>query len=279
MEYLPDSIGAMTQKGNHVATFDVRSANLAVINSVTKYPSIPTYHALGERGLLTEDPLQFVGTTIMTEKIDGVNARIILLPDGTYLIGSRERLVYARGDLIEHPADGIVATIKPIAERAIDTFRVTASDDHLMVIYGEVYGGKSGAAARQYGRTPSFRIFDAMDLGGIDRMMAVWSPEQISRWRDNGNQPFYEEDQLQLVATRAGVQLTPRLSMDYWRAPKTVEEMYERIRELVPHTFANIDRVEPGRSEGIVIRTSNRGTIAKARVADYMKTLRARQAS
>jgi hypothetical protein len=35
--------------------------DLAALNTATKYPSIPTYHALGDRGGLTEDVTMFHG--------------------------------------------------------------------------------------------------------------------------------------------------------------------------------------------------------------------------
>jgi len=34
---------------------NIRSVNLRKLNSLTKYPSIPTYHKLGEKGILTEE--------------------------------------------------------------------------------------------------------------------------------------------------------------------------------------------------------------------------------
>ncbi|MFC7428120.1 hypothetical protein [Nocardia tengchongensis] len=89
--------------------FDVRSANLEAVNSLTKYPSIPTYHQLGERGRLTEAVSEFAGPVIGTEKIDGSNARIVSLPDGSWLLGSREELLCAQGDLIGNPTRSMIA--------------------------------------------------------------------------------------------------------------------------------------------------------------------------
>ena len=63
--------------------------DLEALNSATKYPSIRTYHALGERGSLTEEVTGFHGDVVLSEKIDGSNSRIIRLPDGDWLIGSR----------------------------------------------------------------------------------------------------------------------------------------------------------------------------------------------
>ena len=81
-------------------TFDIRKTDLQKLNSMTKYPSILTYHKLGERGrLLDEVQIPLAGLTIYaTEKIDGTNSRIIICPDGTFIVGSREDLLWAQGD-------------------------------------------------------------------------------------------------------------------------------------------------------------------------------------
>jgi len=53
---------------------------------------------------------------LVTEKVDGCNGRIIILPDG-YLIGSREELLHASGDLIFNSDCGIVETLRPVADK------------------------------------------------------------------------------------------------------------------------------------------------------------------
>lgn len=95
--------------------FSVRSCDLSKLNSMTKYPSIPTYHTLGEKGALLEETVPFEGEIVLTEKVDGTNSRIILLPDGTFILGSREELLFAKGDLIGNPALGIVEALKAVA--------------------------------------------------------------------------------------------------------------------------------------------------------------------
>ncbi|WP_197999772.1 RNA ligase family protein [Gimesia chilikensis] len=126
-----------------------RELDLTKLNSATKYPSIPTYHALGERGALLAETVDFNGEPLIaTEKVDGTNSRIILMPNGCYLIGSREELLHARGDLIHNPALGIVETLKPTADRIVET--VSTPADVITVVYLETYGGKTTAAAKQY---------------------------------------------------------------------------------------------------------------------------------
>ncbi len=59
-------------------TFEIRQVDLGKLNSMTKYPSILTYHALGDKGLLQETvQIPFEGRVIGTEKVDGTNTRLI----------------------------------------------------------------------------------------------------------------------------------------------------------------------------------------------------------
>ena len=54
-----------------MTSFDIRAVNLKALNSLTKYPSIPTYHKLDPRnGSLTDEAVPFTGPVIGTEKID-----------------------------------------------------------------------------------------------------------------------------------------------------------------------------------------------------------------
>jgi hypothetical protein len=115
--------------------FQLRTTNLRQLNSATKYPSIPTYH-LTERGELTAERVAFPGPVLVTEKVDGTNARIILTPDGEFVIGSRENLLAARGDLIGDPAMGIVEHLRATAETFV------AARSQVTVFYGELYGAK-----------------------------------------------------------------------------------------------------------------------------------------
>ena len=70
-----------------------------IFNSLTKYPSIQTFHKM-EKGIL-KDELTFPANesleVYMTEKIDGSNIRFIIY-NGDYLIGSRKEWIYAKGD-------------------------------------------------------------------------------------------------------------------------------------------------------------------------------------
>jgi hypothetical protein len=256
-----------------VAMFDVRAVDLRLLNSLTKYPSIPTYHTLDPRdGGLTDPATVFPGGVIATEKVDGTNSRIVLLPDGSYLIGSREELLYAKGDLIGNPALGIVGQLKPVASRL-------PAGDGIRVYYLELYGGKVGGAAKQYTRDPArfgWRLFDVADL--VDwREPLTWPPARISAWRESGGQPWVPEDRLVTLAAAAGLELTPRL----WHRPgaslpTVIAAMHELLTSSLPTTLVGLDGVA-GRAEGLVLRAPDRSVIAKARFQDYERTLRRRR--
>ena len=88
---------------SQIESAEGRKMDLDCLNSATKYPSILTYHGLGERGRLTEEVATFPDMAILTEKVDGTNGRIILPPGDDYFIGSREELLYDSG-CAAHPS-------------------------------------------------------------------------------------------------------------------------------------------------------------------------------
>lgn len=256
--------------------FDIRLVDLRKLNTVTKYPSIPTYHHRdASGGLRDEVQVTFSGEVIATEKIDGTSARIILVPDGTWLIGSRDLLLYAKDDIVGNPELGIVDALRPVAGKLAPS----TVDGWIQVFYLELYGGGIGANARQYTRTStvSYRLFDVatVDLRGgiIDRPV-----EELASWRDHGGQNFLSEEALQFAAAKAGMELTPRLfTIDGGDLPVEVEKMHSFLTERVPATTVGLDDTARGGAEGLVLRTWDRSVVAKARVASYVRTLKLRQ--
>ena len=248
--------------------------DLRAINTMTKYPSIPTYHGLDPRnGSLTDQVTVFTGTVIGTEKVDGTNARVITLPDGRWLIGSREELLHARGDLIANPALGIVDALKEVADR------LRPADDAIVVHYFEVYGGKVGGQARQYsnGKDVAVRLFDIAVITEHAEV-AGWPAERISGWRDGGGQPFLPEPELARRAGEEGLPLVPRLlTVDAHELPTEIGKTRDWLAEHAPATRVAIGGAQPGKAEGIVLRTADRSVIAKARFQDYDRTLRRRK--
>ena len=196
--------------------------DLRALNSATKYPSIETYHELDPANgmLLDEDgTMAFDGPVILTEKIDVTNGRVIVMPDGDWFIGSREELLYAKGDRIENPALGIVPALLALAPA------LEGSPAYMRVYFLEVYGHKIGGAAKQYttaGRT-GFRLFDIAEVPPETLEMPR---EQVSSWREHGGQHYLcERDLLDTVARVLDIGLTPRLgTVDAADLPTTLED-------------------------------------------------------
>jgi hypothetical protein len=250
---------------------DLRSTDLAALNSATKYPSIPTYHALDPKnGSLLDQATAFTGDVVLTEKVDGTNGRIISLPGGDYVLGSREELLYARGDLIGNPALGIAEALRPLADG------ITPPGSGIRVYYLEVYGGKVTGASREYtgSRNVGYRMFDAVTIAWdvLDRPRAA-----ISAWREDGGQRFHTEDELALAAKEEDIELTPRLAtVAAGELPEGIEEMQDFLNRCLPATQVALDDGAGGRPEGVVLRTTARTVIAKARFQDYQRTLKRR---
>lgn len=251
--------------------FSLRSCDLSKLNSMTKYPSIPTYHTLGERGALLEETVSFQGDIILTEKVDGTNSRIILLPDRNFVLGSREELLFAKGDLIGNPALGIVDALKNVAET------LSQPQDQIVVLYLELYGGKITAASKQYtaNQTVGWRLFDVAVLAEIETLFSKFV-QQLAAWRDNGGQKFLNEDQLKEAAQAYGVELTPRLAT-VEALPVSIQEAYEFLKAMLPNTQSALDENAGGRAEGIVARTVSRSAIAKLRFEDYERHAKRRK--
>jgi hypothetical protein len=255
--------------------FDIRTADLRAINSLTQYPSIPTYHALDPRhGTLRDQTVAFTGQVIGTEKVDGTNARIIWVPDdGTWLLGSRAELLYARGDLIGNPAQGIVDALRGTAERL--GIEVTGA---ILVFYLEVYGGKTTPAAKHYtdDRSVGYRLFDVAQISDYEEVLS-WPGERIAAWRDAGGQPYYTEKDLVTTSISEHLPLVPRLfTIDAADLPTDIAQMREFLDEHAPATRAALGEAPAGPAEGIVLRTTDRSVIAKARFQDYDRTLKRR---
>lgn len=254
--------------------------DLLALDSATKYPSIDTYHALDpSNGKLTESVMPFTGEVVLTEKVDGTNGRIVLMPDGDYFIGSRDALLYASGDRIINPNLGIVATLKPLAERIVADWPMADSvavpqPELLRVLFLEVYGGKVGGNAKQYTSTGTlgYRLFDHATVT-ID--VLCWPREKIASWREHGGQQWATEQELRQEADVHGIDLTPRLAT-VWAddLPTGLEDTHKWLADLLPRTNVALDENALGRAEGIVLRTLDRSTIAKARFQDYERTFR-----
>lgn len=245
------------------------------LNSATQYPSILTYHALDPKtGGLQEIVTPFKGEVLLTEKVDGAGGRIIVMPDGDWFIGSRQEILYARGDRIINPTQSIVETLLPIAERLEG---LTEGEPFIQVLYLEVYGHMIGANGKHYTsrQEVGHRMFD---MAVVPINVLEMERERIASWRDRGGQMWATEAVLNRCAEAEGIELTPRLgTVDGEALPTTIDDMHEFLRGMLPMTLVGLDENAGLRSEGIVLRNKDRTTIAKARFQNYERTIRLRE--
>lgn len=249
--------------------------NLEILNSVTKYPSIETYHVLGEKGRLTDKVTPFTGEVFGYEKVDGTNGRIILLPGGDYFIGSREELLHAKGDRVV-PSTGvshdIVTELRPVAENLCQISELSP-ELGVVAVYLEVYGSKIGGQAKQYTGSGSrgHRMFDVLTEGP---QPFEWDRETISRWRENGGQTFLSVEQLDDVSRLTGIPRVPHLcTVMGYEMPETHFGTHRFLSNTLPQTRVALDEKGHGSPEGIVFRSADRSVIRKARFADYRRTM------
>ena len=250
----------------------LRDLDLPRLNSATKYPSIKTYHPIGEKGRLTEGPpdgLEALGEGALigiTEKIDGTNARVIVGDEGEVILGSRENLLHYHGDLLFDPAMGIVTGLQKILgpEHLGPVFYPGTT----RVLYGEFYGHKVGAASKHYTATDAvgFRLFDVAVFVNVALHFILEKPiEEISAWREAGGQAF-------VLPGGYGPTTVPYLGATTAKEmPRTLADTrawLERFRV----SKAGLD-VADGRAEGVVVRDANGRWVRKIRFQDYDHTL------
>lgn len=245
--------------------------DLKSINSATKYPSILTYHVMGKKGVLqTELNIDFSEETDLniSEKIDGTNSRIVLFPDGDYLIGSREEILYAKGDRIETPTLNIVSYLKDVAEMLSTNYE----SELIKVFYFETYGGRITKNSKQYtsDNEVSFRLFD---ICTFEETMFNKPPEELAKWRDSEGQSFEIQSEL--------IRLTKYLNIDYVpylgtvsHIPTDINDTFDMLKNTLPETLAGIGCGGESKPEGIIIKSNDRSKIAKIRYEDYNRWLR-----
>jgi len=249
------------------------------LNSATKYPSILTYHEMGDRGRLNpkvQVPFADGREIFVTEKVDGTNGRIVVLPDPApilhhgprrWLIGSREELLTAQHDLVYPPDYGIVEALRPIAEA------LPAHKELVQVWFFEVFGGDL-PASKQYSNAKriAVRLFDQASIPLAILDMPI---DKIASWRDHGGQAFADEAVLALTETvvnaeRFSLARVPALGR-VTSIPTSIEATYEWLK---PYAKSSCDLGGGnGRSEGVVVRAWDRSPIAKLRFEDYERTL------
>jgi hypothetical protein len=209
----------------------------------------------------------------LSEKIDGANGRIIFLPDGSYLIGSREDLLYFRGDVLHNPALNIVEALRPIAEHLeqFPDFKL----HELTVCYFEIYGAKCSKASKQYtqGNQLGARLFDIQTIRDYQSKLEA-EIEEIASWRDSSQGEWMPSWRLFEWAENRDIKAVPDIDSCQGSAiPKTIQGAKNLLDDFAFCTQAQIDG-EPGKAEGLILRTKDRRKIVKLRHEDYDRTLK-----
>lgn len=242
------------------------------LNTATKYPSIPTYHKMCGGRLSGDRTVDFDDDEVLiTEKVDGTNVRVILFDD-MYIIGSRNHLLYAYGDLLYNPTNNIVVNVVPYATKFKNHIEVT-DDEPVVVIYGELYGGKIGKNAKNYTSSGRYdlRVFDIVrftydDEKRIERMRS----HEIAMWRDNGGQPFIPFDDVEYWCRQAQVPIVPTIARFSGREmPTELDDTRTWMEQVSTRSTNCVIDGDPGSSEGYVVRNPSRSKIAKLRFEDY----------
>jgi hypothetical protein len=260
---------------------------LGKLNSATKYPETPTYHFMDKKsGLLQENEVvDFVGDTVqVTEKIDGTNGRIIVLPSGicrqNWVIGSREDLLSCDDDVMINPNLGIVDALRETADRISD-FHFDHGILDVRAYFFEVYGGTVGTKAREYSTDREVfghRLFDVIEFSPeLFRETMSHNRASIAAWRDRGNQPFLDFDDFIGVIEDVNLDPVPLLKGDFTgvRLPRTFQEALSALNRWFPDgSEAKLDSGAHGRPEGVVLKSHDRTQTAKMRFSDYESTIR-----
>lgn len=248
------------------------------LNTLTKYPSILTLHALGEKGKLTHQLTTDIEGEILyaTEKIDGTNVRIILYGN-EWIVGSREFLLSHSDDLFYDPAQGIVPALKELG-LFNNLIKYCSEYERFKVIYGELYGGKVSANSKWYGKEKyGFRVFDAFSLSRLSLSTILGSErEEISRWRESNTdkgikygQPFFTHQQI--VEEFPYLELVPQVEFNPGNFSR--REILDALTAAIPVTNVKLTNTGTGNAEGLVLRTADRSKIVKVRFEDYNRTL------
>ena len=263
------------------------------LNTMTKYPSILTYHETAERGTLAQNTYEnkdFSGyeKVYVTEKIDGTNSRMVFTTNEEgavedYILGSREDFLYACGDRIINPALGIVNTLEKHLIPKFSMIKYTIGHEilkpnYFYIIYGETYGGKINNA-KHYTNHQNyfFRAFDlvAMPIEEAKGFLSM-KLEDISSWREHGGQPFVPvSDFIEFCDTFQIVRVPYILTMNGKDIGLTPQNVFTWMSDFVKSVAAiDEDYDGLGKSEGVVVRTEKRELIRKFRFEDYQKTAR-----
>ena len=262
------------------------------INSLTEYPSILTYHKLGDKGSLLNELYEenrFKKDDILeiTEKIDGTNMRLILTNDD-YLVATRSKIIHAKNDRII--TDPNVNVVVDSCDYLIKTFANDTTSDCVLIVFGEAYGYNICEGSNVYCSIDNitsrkFRVFDVRCIPCIEfEKLLEKDIQDISRWKSYSNEYWYDYNVLDAFCEQFQLERTPVLTrINEKDLPTGFDATYKWMKQ-----FSNSQAVigipddevdyspKFGKSEGVVIRNLDRSVVSKLRFEDCERTIRKR---
>ena len=148
-------------------TLDLTNERLIELNSLTKYPKLYTLFNRDNKfkiikGVFNErlKGIKNVKEFIITEKIDGTNCGIVLIPTEKGFPDVEGVYIRKRSTIINNDKDHKLyfeATKGIDMKKVIDYFNGSKS---LVILFGEACGGTIQKQAKVYSDKPTFRLFD-----------------------------------------------------------------------------------------------------------------------
>jgi len=251
------------------------SSDLELLEAVTRWPSIKSYHKMDEHGRLI-DELRFpeiAGEAVYaTEKVDGSNVRVVVDSLLRVSVGTRNQLVMFRGEAAAQDSMGVVGALRGLPRSLSISGR--PSPGHVRAYYGELYGGAiNGHGHYTQDKTRmQWALFAIADFD-IEALSQLERAEIAARRRLLTTDGVHAEGRLgEYVMIHGGGEDSPTVPYLGRRhaPPATVAEAAEWLAHVLgPVTRAAIGDAKPGKPEGVVITGVESGLIAKLRVKDY----------
>lgn len=259
------------------------------LDSITKYPSILTYHAMLDAKRLKEEvQVDFSQCEHLyaTEKADGQNMRVVTVPQFGTFLGTRDELV-CMFDPLRDPIGEPRHKNDPIHEfkKLIVNNHVARTKFHdsvytvpcLTVWYFEMFGGRIGPHKHYTSNNDiDWRVLDQCQIEDHESLMAK-PPEWLSGWRNHGGQKFLNirdfhdaADSFNLEPIRNHVHI---INGDVSRLATLVGAYYVLQDIAGGRSAFTMDLDASGVIEGIVLRNFDRTKIAKLRFEDYERSL------
>lgn len=259
-----------------------KNSTTTKFNSLTKYFNIPSYHEInnGKGNYLLTDKKDFINECVyVTEKIEGVSARIILSTNhlgnaDDYLIGNKDSFLFAKGDRIENPLLNIVENVKTIADTIYFLSEKTLKPNSIYCLYCDMFGG-SLKGAKQYTSCGkySIRIVDMLIISQkeVEELLEL-NDEEIGKWNTNKQIKFQKSEDLKRFCDKYYLETVPVLTViNGNEIPLEAGRMLNWMEKFQKSELC-LDKKALGNSAGVVLRTKDNQLVRELWFKDYRRT-------